>query len=105
FAVSEVMEQMTRGRRDDRAIELGSGPWFTLADVRRIVPPALRGSGIGFIVGMMPGAGSIAATFLSYGVEQRLSRHPERFGKGEIEGLAGPESANNASSQGAMLPL
>ena len=105
FAVSEVMEQMTRGRRREQAIKLGSGPWFTLSDVRRIIAPALRGSGIGFVVGMMPGMGAIAATFLSYGVEQRLSPHPERFGKGALEGLAGPESANNASSQGAMLPL
>jgi putative tricarboxylic transport membrane protein len=105
FAVSEVMENMTRGRNQERPIRIGGGPWITLADLRRIVPPALRGSGIGFVVGMMPGTGAIAATFLSYGVEQKLSRHPERFGKGAIEGLAGPESANNASSQAAMLPL
>ncbi len=67
--------------------------------------PIARGSVLGFIFGIIPGAGSIVSTFISYGLEKRLSRHPERFGHGAIEGVAGPESANNAGSGGAFVPL
>jgi putative tricarboxylic transport membrane protein len=64
-----------------------------------------RGTLIGFLVGVLPGAGATIATFLSYAAEKRFSKHPEQFGKGAIEGVAGPESANNSSTGGAMVPL
>jgi len=65
----------------------------------------LRGSVLGFFIGILPGAGATIASFLSYTVEKKVSRHPEEFGHGAIEGVAGPESANNAASAGAMVPL
>lgn len=65
----------------------------------------LRGSVIGFIIGVLPGAGPTIASFVSYGTEKSLSREPEKFGTGAIEGLAGPESSNNAATSGAMVPM
>ncbi|MEO6362232.1 MAG: tripartite tricarboxylate transporter permease [Caldimonas sp.] len=65
----------------------------------------VRGTTMGFLVGILPGAGPTVATFLSYAVEKKVSRHPEEFGHGAIEGVAGPESANNAAATGAMVPM
>ena len=65
----------------------------------------VRGTALGFFIGILPGAGSTIASFLSYSLEKKVSRHPERFGTGVIEGVAAPESANNAASAGAMVPL
>ena len=67
--------------------------------------PIARGTVLGFMVGLLPAAGATVAAFMSYGVERQLSRHPEEFGKGAIEGVAGPESANNAATAGGMVPL
>ena len=67
--------------------------------------PILRGTVIGFAVGVLPGAGATIASFIAYGVEKRIAREPERFGRGAIEGVAAPESANNAATAGAMVPL
>ena len=65
----------------------------------------VRGTVLGFLVGLLPGAGPTVASFLSYTVEKKASKHPEEFGKGAIEGVAGPESANNAAATGAMVPM
>jgi putative tricarboxylic transport membrane protein len=67
--------------------------------------PIGRGSLIGFLIGIIPGSAHIISSFVSYGIERRLSKHPERFGKGAIEGVAGPESANNAAATGAFVPM
>jgi putative tricarboxylic transport membrane protein len=67
--------------------------------------PIVRGTVLGFMVGILPAAGATVASFMSYGVEKQLSREPERFGKGAIEGVAGPEAANNSATAGAMVPL
>ncbi|TXL73458.1 tripartite tricarboxylate transporter permease [Vineibacter terrae] len=75
------------------------------ADWRRSAGPIGRGTVIGFILGLIPGGGGIIASFASYVLEKRLSRRPEEFGKGAIEGVAGPESANNAGVQATFLPL
>ena len=72
---------------------------------KRSIGPILRGSVLGFPLGILPGGGAIIASFLSYGVEKRISKHPEEFGKGAIEGVAGPETANNAGAGGAFVPL
>jgi len=64
-----------------------------------------RGTLLGFFVGVLPGAGPTIATFLSYALEKKVSRHPHEFGHGAIEGVAGPESANNAAATGAMVPM
>jgi len=76
-----------------------------LQDWKESVWPIIRGSFIGFVVGIIPGAGSTLATFASYAVEKRVSKNPEKFGKGAIEGVAGPESANNAGVGGMFVPL
>src|SRR3546814_18279047 len=65
----------------------------------------LRGSAIGFVLGVLPGTGSVISSFLSYAVEKRFAKDPSRFGKGAIEGVAGPEAANNAAAGGAFIPL
>ena len=77
----------------------------TLQDWKDAAGPIFRGGFIGFIMGIIPGAGAILATFTSYTVERRVSRHPEKFGTGMIQGVAGPEAANNAASSGAFIPL
>lgn len=72
---------------------------------RRSALPIGRGSGVGFLLGVLPGGGALIASFASYIIEKKLSRRPEQFGKGAVEGLAGPEAANNAAAQGAFIPL
>jgi putative tricarboxylic transport membrane protein len=74
-------------------------------ELRRSVPPMLRGTVLGFLVGLIPGPAATIASFVSYGVEKRVSRHRDELGKGAIEGVAGPEAANNAAAGGGMVPL
>ena len=76
-----------------------------LDDWKKSIGPIWRGSIIGFFLGILPGAGSIMSTFVSYTMEKKLSRRPEEFGKGAIEGVAGPETANNAGAGGAFVPM
>jgi putative tricarboxylic transport membrane protein len=78
---------------------------MTRADWARSWKPWLRGTAIGFPIGAMPAGGADIASFLSYGTEKRLARHPEEFGHGAIEGVAGPEAANNAAAAGTLVPL
>lgn len=77
----------------------------TRAEMRASTAPILRGSGLGFFVGLLPGSAHVLASFLSYAVEKRVARRPEEFGTGRIEGVAGPETANNAATGGAMVPF
>ena len=77
----------------------------TRKEWRRSVPPMFRGSVIGFLIGLIPGPAPMISTFVSYITEKKLSKHPEEFGQGAIEGVAGPESANNAAVGGAYVPL
>src|SRR5207245_2437033 len=72
---------------------------------RQSAMPIARGSVLGFLIGLTPGSAHIISSFLSYGVERRLSKHPEEFGQGAVAGVAGPESANNAASTGAFVPM
>lgn len=77
----------------------------SLAEWRRAFPPMFRGGAMGFVFGLIPGPAAILSTFASYGLERKLSRNPEEFGHGAIEGVAGPEAANNAATAGSMVPL
>jgi putative tricarboxylic transport membrane protein len=77
----------------------------TMADMKTSFPAILRGTAIGSIIGILPGAGAVIASFAAYTVEKRVSKYPERFGHGAIEGVAGPESANNAAAQTSFIPL
>ncbi|MBI5968551.1 MAG: tripartite tricarboxylate transporter permease [Deltaproteobacteria bacterium] len=74
-------------------------------DFRRSAAPIFRGGVVGFLVGLIPGPAAVMSSFVSYALERRLSRHPEKFGHGAIEGVAGPESANNAATAGGLVPL
>ncbi|OGA23325.1 MAG: transporter [Betaproteobacteria bacterium RIFCSPLOWO2_02_FULL_67_26] len=107
FAIAEVfsqMEDMTKGVRPE-IIKLQGRLWFTREEWNLSVRPILRGGVIGFIIGVLPGAGGTIASIMSYVWEKRLSKHPERFGHGAIEGVAGPEAANNSDTAGALVPL
>jgi putative tricarboxylic transport membrane protein len=77
----------------------------TRTEIREAAMPILRGSVIGFLVGIIPGSAHILSTFVSYAVEKRISRRPEEFGQGAVAGVAGPESANNAAASGAFVPM
>jgi putative tricarboxylic transport membrane protein len=79
--------------------------WPSVADWGRSKWAIVRGTAMGFAVGMLPGAGPTVASFLAYTTEKRVSKHPEQFGKGAIEGVAAPESANNAGATAAMVPM
>jgi putative tricarboxylic transport membrane protein len=74
-------------------------------EFRDSIFPIGRGTVLGFLIGIIPGSAHIISTFMSYAVERRVSKHPEKFGHGAIEGVAGPESANNAASCGALVPM
>ena len=79
--------------------------WMSREDWARSWKPWLRGTAIGFPIGAMPAGGAEIGTFLSYAAEKQLAKHPEEFGHGAIEGVAGPEAANNASAAGTLVPL
>ena len=78
---------------------------FTREDFRQAMPAVLRGTALGSLLGVLPGGGAILASFVSYTLEKRVSKTPERFGHGAIEGVAGPESANNAAAQTSFIPM
>jgi putative tricarboxylic transport membrane protein len=106
FALGEALDQAAVMRRAAiQHFDFKGRAWLTREEFRRSVRPWLRGSIVGFFVGVLPCAGATIASFFSYAIERRVSRHPERFGTGAIEGVAGPEAANNASVGGAMVPL
>src|SRR5687768_5124832 len=106
FAVGETMYQAWRhGREDARVVTLHDFGGMTREDWKRSWKPWLRGTAIGFPLGVLPCGGSVIPTFLSYSVEKRLSDDPSRFGHGAIEGVAGPEAANNAAAAGVLVPL
>jgi TctA family transporter len=79
--------------------------WPTRDEFRLAWPAALRGTGIGSLLGILPGGGAVLASFASYTVEKKITREPQRFGNGAIEGVAGPEAANNAAAQTSFIPL
>ena len=106
FAVGETMHVAARFRYVTESVQAVSGSlWMSGKDWARSWKAWLRGTAIGFPVGALPAGGSEVPTVLSYVTEKRLSKNPEEFGKGAIEGVAGPESANNASAAGALAPL
>jgi putative tricarboxylic transport membrane protein len=106
FAVGETLYQAWRhGQDDGQVVVLHGFTGMSREDWRRSWKPWLRGTAIGFPLGVLPCGGSVIPTVVSYMVERRLSPHPEEFGKGAIEGVAGPEAANNASAAGVLVPL
>lgn len=104
FGVAEILSNAERKVRQVFAPPVGS-LFLRKDDVKASAGPVARGTVIGFVLGLVPGLGSMIPTFLSYAVEKRLSKTPERFGNGAIEGVAGPETANNAYANAALIPL
>ena len=105
FAVGEALWVAAHLRRKAATVIPVGRPWLSKADWGRSWKPWLRGTALGFPFGAIPAGGAEIPTFLSYLTERKLSKHPEEFGKGAIEGVAGPEAANNASAAGTMVPL
>jgi putative tricarboxylic transport membrane protein len=105
FGISEIL--LTAGQADPPKVQQPTLRQLvpTKADLKLSVGPIMRGSLLGFMIGIIPGSAHIISSFVSYGIERRLSKHPERFGNGAIEGVAGPESANNAAATGAFVPM
>ena len=105
FGLSEIM--LTAGQPTPPAIQRPTLRQLipSLDEMKLSIGPIGRGSFIGFLIGIIPGSAHIISSFVSYGIERRMSKHPERFGNGAIEGVAGPESANNAAATGAFVPM
>ncbi len=106
FGISEVFETAYASAQMGKARKVAFREMLpTRKEWRRSVPPMFRGSFIGFLIGLIPGPAPMISTFVSYIAEKKISKNPEEFGQGAIEGVAGPESANNAAVGGAYVPL
>jgi putative tricarboxylic transport membrane protein len=105
FGIADVIWQLSRtAGKVGEVSEIGR--WLpTSEEVRRSVPAVVRGTAVGSFLGILPGGGAGLAAFASYILEKKLSRHPSRFGTGAVEGVAGPESANNAAAQTNFIPM
>ena len=104
FGVGEILRNLEDPKRNFQQAPV-TRLTLTRDDMRRSTGPIARGTVIGFVIGIIPGLGTIPAAFMAYVTGKRLSKRPDEFGKGAIEGVAGPESANNAAANGALLPL
>jgi putative tricarboxylic transport membrane protein len=105
FGIAEVLENLGVLTKTEVFAGKIKGLFPNREDWKRSIGPIARGSILGFFLGLLPGVGAIVPQFLSYGLEKKLSRHPERFGNGEIEGVAAPEACNNAAVGGTFIPL
>ncbi|MCE1178140.1 MAG: tripartite tricarboxylate transporter permease [Micrococcales bacterium] len=105
FAMGEALWVAAHLRRKAAEVIPVGQPWMSKSDWKRSWKPWLRGTAFGFPFGAIPAGGAEIPTFLSYMTEKKLSKHPEEFGKGAIEGVAGPEAANNASAAGTLVPM
>jgi putative tricarboxylic transport membrane protein len=105
FGIAEVLENLGVLTKTEVFTGKIKGLFPNREDWKRSLGPITRGSMLGFFLGLLPGVGAIVPQFLSYGLEKKLSRHPERFGNGVIEGVAAPEACNNAAVGGTFIPL
>ena len=105
FGVAEILSNLEKELKREVIKARIGGLWPSLADWAESKWAIVRGTLLGFFLGILPGGGAVIASFASYAIERKVSKHPERFGKGAIEGVAGPEAANNAAAGGAFIPL
>jgi putative tricarboxylic transport membrane protein len=105
FGISEVLISLEESGDVTILKEKIKGLLPNLKDWMDSIRAIIRGTFLGFFLGILPGGGAVVASFVSYAVEKRFSKHPEKFGTGAIEGVAGPESANNSATSGAFIPL
>jgi TctA family transporter len=104
FGVAQVLVNLEQHAMPRATATVGS-LWPSRGELRRSVPATLRGTAIGSLLGVLPGGGAILASFAAYALEKKVSREPARFGKGAVEGVAAPESANNAGAQTSFIPM
>jgi putative tricarboxylic transport membrane protein len=105
FGIGEIVRNLESEHTRSVMVKEIKNLMPTKEDWKRIVAPILRGTALGSFLGLLPGSGSILGSFSAYSLEKKLSKHPEQFGKGAIEGVAGPESANNAGAQTSFIPM
>lgn len=105
FGLGDILANLENERDREASAAPISSLFPTREDRRRMVAPILRGTGLGVLLGVLPGAGVLLASFSAYALEKKVSRHPEEFGRGAIEGVAGPEAANNAAAQTCFIPM
>ena len=105
FGIAEVLENLEKGINRDIFNTSINQLFPNRDDWKRSGGPIARGTLIGFFLGILPGGGALISSFTSYAIEKKISKHPEKFGTGAIEGVAGPEAANNSATGGAFIPL
>lgn len=106
FGITEVMWSVLEGSKEQQIARVKFRDLYpTKEELRRSAAPIARGTVLGFLIGLIPGPSAVISTIISFATEKRLSKRPEDWGHGAIEGVAGPESANNATSSGALIPL
>jgi putative tricarboxylic transport membrane protein len=108
FALTEVFSLATKKETGPESAEYKhkvTSLKISKPEAKIILPPILRGSVIGFLIGVLPGAGATIASFMSYAAEKKIAKDPQNFGKGDLRGLAAPEAANNAACSGSFIPL
>jgi len=105
FGLTEILRNLENEKSRDVMVTRVTGLMPTRDDMRALIAPVLRGTAIGSALGILPGGGAVLSSFAAYMVEKKVSKTPERFGKGAIEGVAAPESANNAAAQTSFIPM
>ena len=105
FGFAEIMSNLEQKEKRETFLDKVTSLWPSKQDFKRMMPAILRGTGIGSLLGVLPGGGAPLAAFAAYSLEKKTSKYSAEFGKGAIEGVAGPESANNAASQTSFIPL
>jgi putative tricarboxylic transport membrane protein len=105
FGFAEIITNLESTEKRAIVAAKVKGLWLTRKQLRQAAPAVLRGTALGSVLGLLPGGGAMLASFAAYTVEKKIAKDPSRFGKGAIEGVAGPESANNAGAQTSFIPL
>jgi TctA family transporter len=105
FGFAEIVSNLESTEKRAIVAAKVKGLWLTGKQMRQAAPAVLRGTALGSVLGLLPGGGAMLASFAAYTVEKKVAKDPSRFGKGAIEGVAGPESANNAGAQTSFIPL
>lgn len=105
FGLGEIIRNLENEHTRDVMVKKVTGLFPRWTDLKQMAGPILRGTALGSMLGILPGNGAILGSFAAYSLEKRLSKHPQKFGKGAIEGVAGPESANNAGAQTSFIPM
>ncbi|WP_029348935.1 tripartite tricarboxylate transporter permease [Bosea sp. 117] len=105
FGLGEIIRNLEDEHGRSVLVQKVTGLMLTREDLKRIVGPVLRGTALGSLLGILPGGGAMLSSFAAYSIEKKISKEPQSFGRGAIEGVAGPESANNAGAQTSFIPM